>query len=298
MQTINNRIAQNHVPQHSWWQWQPVLIGLLAVCIPIFLHLAETSWETEENSHGPIILLVTCWLVWEKRHVLVDSVAKPSHFLGWSLLIASLLVFIIGRSQSINTLEVAALVPMLAAVLLLMRGWAALRAMWFPLLFLMFLIPLPGLLVEIITGTLKQHVSGIAESILHAAGYPIARSGVMLSIGQYKLLVADACSGLNSMFSLTALGLLYLYIMAYRNWVHIGLVLLAILPIAFAANVVRVMILVLITYHYGDEAGQGFAHAAAGMVLFMIALVLLLAFDGLLRMIFSRADFFKERPIP
>ncbi len=301
MRTITNSIpgntSRNNGPQHSWWQWQPVLIGLLAVCIPIFMHLADTSWETQENSHGPIILLVTCWLVWEKRHILINTIAKPSHIVGWSLLVLSLLVFIIGRSQSINTLEVAALVPMLAAVLLLMRGWAALRAMWFPLLFLTFLIPLPGLLVEIITGTLKQHVSGIAESILYAAGYPISRSGVMLTIGQYKLLVADACSGLNSMFSLTALGLLYLYIMGYRNRIHIGLVLLAILPIAFAANVVRVMILVLITYHFGDEAGQGFAHAAAGMVLFMIALILLLAFDGLLRLVFSRAEFFKERGI-
>ena len=85
------------------------------------------------------------------------------------------------------------------------------------------------------------------------------------------------------MFSLSALGLLYLYIMRYRNWLHIGLMLLAILPIAFIANVIRVLILVLITYYFGDAAGQGFAHMAAGMVLFVIALLLLLGFDGLLR---------------
>jgi exosortase B len=177
---------------------------------------------------------------------------------------------------------------MLIGVLLLMRGWQAVRAAWFPLLFLLFLIPLPGLLVEIITGSLKQHVSGVAEEILYAAGYPIARMGVMLSIGQYKLLVADACSGLNSMFSLSALGLLYLYLMKYRSWLHNGLLLLAVLPIAFAANVIRVMALVLITYYFGDEAGQGFAHAAAGMVLFVAALLLLMLFDVVLRLIFFR----------
>ena len=152
------------------------------------------------------------------------------------------------------------------------------------------MVPLPGLLVEMITGALKAQVSLVAENLLYFAGYPIARNGVILSIGQYKLLVADACSGLNSMFSLSALGLLYLYMMQYRNWLHIGLMLLAILPIAFIANVIRVLILVLITYYFGDAAGQGFAHMAAGMVLFIIALLLLLGFDAVLR-----ATLFRQR---
>jgi len=101
-------------------------------------------------------------------------------------------------------------------------------------------------------------------------------------IGQYELLVADACSGLNSMFSLSALGLLYLYIMRRTSWLHNALVLASILPIAFAANIVRVVTLVLVTYYFGDEAGQGFLHGAAGMVLVMAALLLILAIDGVL----------------
>lgn len=272
----------------AWWRWLPIAIGLLAICLPSFFHLMQTTWQTEENGHGPIIVIVVCWLFWQKRNDIINAPVKPSAVLGWISLILSLLAFIVGRSQSIDTIEVAALVPMLIGVLLLMRGWQAVRAAWFPLLFLLFLIPLPGLLVEIITGSLKQHVSGVAEEILYAAGYPIARMGVMLSIGQYKLLVADACSGLNSMFSLSALGLLYLYLMKYRSWLHNGLLLLAVLPIAFAANVIRVMALVLITYYFGDEAGQGFAHAAAGMVLFVAALMLLMLFDVVLRLIFFR----------
>lgn len=271
-------------------RWLPVWIGLAAICLPAFFHLAQTSWDTEENGHGPIILLVFCWLVWRERQVLLSGPVDPSPLPGWTLLVLSLLAFIVGRSQTIDTLEVAALIPMLVGILLLMRGRSALRVLWFPLLFLLFMIPLPGLLVEIITGTLKQHVSGVAENILYAAGYPIARTGVILSIGQYKLLVADACSGLNSMFSLSALGLLYLYLMRYRSWLHIGLILLAILPIAFAANVIRVMALVLITYYLGDEAGQGFAHMAAGMMLFVVALLLLLMFDKLLRLTLFRQE--------
>jgi exosortase B len=283
------QLTPDNSPWHESWRWVPIGIGLLAICLPSFFHLMQTTWQSEENGHGPIILIVVCWLIWQKRHDVINTPAKPSVFLGWISLGLSLLIFIVGRSQSIDTLEVAALIPMLIGILLLMCGWQAVRAMWFPLFFMLFLIPLPGLLVEIITGTLKQHVSGVAEEILYAAGYPIARMGVMLSIGPYKLLVADACSGLNSMFSLSALGLIYLYLMKYRSWLHNGLLLLSILPIAFAANVIRVMALVLITYYFGDEAGQGFAHTAAGMLLFVAALLLLMAFDGVLRLIFFRS---------
>lgn len=282
------QLTSEKTPVHDGWRWLPIGIGLLAVCIPSFFHLMQTTWQTEENGHGPIILIVVCWLILKKRHAVLNTPNKPSAVIGWISLVFSLLAFIVGRSQSIDTIEVAALIPMLIGILLLMRGWEAVRAMWFPLVFLFFLIPLPGLLVEIITGSLKQHVSGIAEEILYAAGYPIARIGVMLSIGQYKLLVADACSGLNSMFSLSALGLIYLYLMKYRSWLHNGILLLAILPIAFAANVIRVMSLVLITYYFGDEAGQGFAHMAAGMLLFVAALMLLMAFDVMLRLVFFR----------
>ena len=156
------------------------------------------------------------------------------------------------------------------------------RAMWFPLLFVAFLVPFPAVYVDAVTGPLKQAVSAIAGQLLYAAGYPVARNGVILSIGQYRLLVADACSGLNSMISLSALGLLYLYLVRRKSWLHNALVLMSILPVAFAANVVRVLVLVLVTYYLGDEAGQGFLHGAAGVVLVMAALIIVFALDTFL----------------
>lgn len=288
MPYANNLPGSAAQDREHWLRWLPVAIGLLAILLPTLWHLANTTWNSEENSHGPIILLVVSWLFWQQRRAMVESIEQPSPFVGALVLCIGIIAFVIGRSQAIDTLEVAALLPLLAGTFLLMRGWGLLKALWFPLLFLLFLIPLPGLLVEIVTGTLKQHVSSVAENLLYAAGYPIARSGVMLSIGQYKLLVADACSGLNSMFSLSALGLLYLYLMRYRSRLHIGLMLMAILPIAFVANVLRVMSLVLITYYFGDAAGQGYAHFAAGMLLFLAALTMLMAFDGVLRLLFFR----------
>lgn len=276
-------------PAYLWRPWLPVAAGLAALLVPSFAGLWQTAWSTEENGHGPIILLVFLWLVWQKRDVLIhdDTVVNASwksERIAGSLAVGlALPVWIVGRSQGVDTLEVAALIPLLAGTVLLMRGWSSLRALWFPLFFLLFLVPLPGMLVEAATGALKQEVSHVVESILYWFGYPVARNGVVLTIGHYQLLVADACSGLNSMFSLGALGLLYLHQVRPPGRLHLGVMLAAILPIAFAANVVRVMALVLITYRFGDEAGQGFAHSAAGMVLFLVALLMLLGLDSALR---------------
>jgi len=167
-------------------------------------------------------------------------------------------------------------------LLLLFRGRAGLRMCWFPLFFMIFMIPLPGALVASVTGPLKAIVSTVAESILYNFGYPVARTGVILSVGPYQLLVADACAGLNSMFTLEALGLLYMNLMKYTGAARNLALAILIIPISFAANVIRVMILVLVTYHFGDEAGQGFVHGFAGMVLFMVALVLMLFTDKVL----------------
>jgi exosortase B len=189
---------------------------------------------------------------------------------------------VVGRSQEIALFEIGALAPILAGTLLAMRGRAALRVFWFPLFFVIFMLPLPGTFTDALTGPLKQYVSEISENVLYAAGYPIARNGVVLTIGQYQLLVADACSGLNTMFSLSALGALFMYLTARTSPLHNTIMLLSILPIAFIANVVRVLVLILITYHFGDEAGQGYLHGSAGLVLLMAALSALLLLDGIL----------------
>jgi exosortase B len=154
---------------------------------------------------------------------------------------------------------------------------------WFALFFMLFMIPLPGVVVDTLTGPMKLAVSHVAEWILYGLGYPIARSGVILQIGPYQLLVADACAGLHTLFTLEALGLLYLNVVRHSSPMrNVGLALL-IVPISFSANVVRVMVLTLITFYWGDEAGQGFLHGFSGMVLFLTALMLIIAADTALR---------------
>ncbi|HET7865636.1 MAG TPA: exosortase B, partial [Burkholderiaceae bacterium] len=265
--------------------------GLVAMYLPVYWHAAvgpAALWQSEENGHGIIILAVLAWLFWSKRQALAESETRPAPVLGWSLFSLGLLVYLFGRVFGIASAEFISHLFIVPAALLLLKGRRALQVAWFPVLYLVFLIPLPGTVVDAMTGVLKHWISGIVETTLHAVGYPIARSGVMMTIGQYELLVADACSGLHSMFSLSALGTLYMYIVGRASRLHNAVMLVAILPIAFVANIVRVIILVLITFHFGDEAGQGFLHGAAGVVLMLVALVFFFAIDGLLNMVLAK----------
>lgn len=274
----------------AWLPWLPVLAGLLLLFVPTFYEAATSFWQDEENAHAPIILVIVLWLIRGKRAALLAASGRAAPVPGYTLLVFGLLVYVLGRSQTISILEIGALAPILAGVLLAMRGWGTLRFFWFPIFYVVFMLPLPGILVDALTGPLKEQVSSITAEILYRAGYPIARDGVMLTIGQYQLMVADACAGLNTMFSLSALGLLFMYLTARKRIVHNVVMLAGILPIAFVANIVRVHVLVLITYHFGDEAGQGYLHGGAGIVLLLIALIALFLLD------FVLARVIKPRP--
>jgi exosortase B len=262
--------------------WWPVLFGLLALYLPTYWSLAEKSWPEEDNAHGPIILAIVLWVVWRSRNYLSDTSNKKNPVIGGIFVIIGLLLYVVGRSQEILLFEAGSQIPLLLGVLLSVQGVKIVPKFWYALVFLVFLIPLPGFVIEMLTGPLKNQVSVLAENILYWVGYPIARNGVVLSIGPYQLLVADACSGLNSMFSLSALGLFYTYLVQRAGWAHNTILLSSIIPIAFFANVIRVMLLVLITYYFGDEVGQGFAHKASGMALFMVALTSFLVLDSMI----------------
>jgi len=264
----------------NWRGMWPVALGLALLYVPTCWDLAHTLWNGDEQAHGPLILAVSLFLLWQRRHVFIsrrEDAPRPA--LGWMLLVTGLFLYALGRSQEILLFEVGSSIAVLSGVLLVTLGGGALRALAFPILFLAFMVPLPGLMVDALTGPLKHFISSVAEKVLYAAGYPIGRSGVMLTIGHYQLLVADACSGLNSLFSLSALGLLYLHLMRHAEFWRNAVLLASVVPIAIAANVLRVMLLILITYHYGDAAGQGFAHGFAGLVLFLAALMFLIFLD-------------------
>lgn len=264
--------------------WLLLAVGIALMYVPTFIDLFRGAWSSDDNGHGSIILGVSVWLLWSNWKEMAPNLdVRPATVSGTFAVVFALFAYFIGRSQSIDTIEVASMIPMLVGVVLLLLGWPSLRRLWFPFFFLIFMIPLPGVFVQALTVPLKTGVSFAAENILHWFGYPIARSGVILVIGQYQLLVADACAGLHSLFTLEALGLLYMNLVRHKSWFRNLLLAILIIPISLSANIVRVMVLSLVTYYFGDEAGQGFVHGFAGMVLFIVALFLMMVVDSILR---------------
>ena len=268
----------------SWLQspWAPLAAlgaGALVLYVPSFRELMQGLWSSDQQGHGPLVLALSLWLLWRQVPALAALPPVPAPGAGWLCFGVAMVLYGVGRSQGIQMFEVGSLIWLLVAGLLLFRGTAALKVVWFPLFFMLFMVPLPGVVVDTLTAPMKLAVSSVAESVLYAVGYPVARTGVILQVGPYQLLVADACAGLNTLLTLEAMGLLYLNLVRHESALRNGVLALLIVPISFAANVIRVIALSLITYHFGDAAGQGFLHGFAGLVLFLAALALIIAAD-------------------
>lgn len=253
--------------------------------LPTYITLDKTIWQIVGQGHGPVILALTMWLIWQRLPAFMLSEAKPGTIAGGVCLLAGVFAYIVGHSQDILFMDVGSQIFVLASLALLYKGWAGLKIMWFPIFFVLFIIPIPGSIVDQVTAPLKAAVSYTAEAILYKMQYPIGRSGVTLTIGPYQLLVADACAGLNSIFALEAIGVFYLSVVEHTSKARNIALAALILPISFVSNVTRVIALVLVTYYFGDEVGQGFVHSFAGILLFMLATALTIGTDSILGLI-------------
>ncbi|MTI62588.1 exosortase B [Methylophaga sp.] len=264
-------------------KWIFIIFGLFAMYLPTFLNLSDRLWQSEEHAHGPFVLLITLFLFWQQRDALLTKQdERPYPVLGSVIFALGLLIYLLGRSQDILIFDVGSMVPVVIGLLLMTKGFKTLLSLWFPIFFLLFLLPIPGFIIDAVTLPMKIAVSYVAESILYWFDYPVARNGVVLYVGPYQLLVADACAGLQTLISLEALGLLYLHLVKHDSFLRNCLLALAIIPISFTANVTRVLALILVTYYFGDEVGQSYLHDFAGLFLFIVALTLIISVDTLL----------------
>jgi exosortase B len=262
-------------------RWIPIVFGLLLMYVPTYGDMWKYFWHREDNAHGPLIVAVVAWLIWRKRDVLLETPRDVRPVAGGVLIAVGVFLYVIGRSQAFAQPDAFSQIPLLLGLVLALQGQHAFRTLLFPICFLTLSVSLPGAMLDVVLIPLKHYVSSIVEEILYWAGYPIARAGVVLNIGPYQLLIADACSGLNSMIALSCVGLLYVYL-SHRNSVAHSIILLALtLPIAFVANVLRVLTLVLATYYFGDAAGHAF-HDYAGYAEIAFAFGAFFVLDSLL----------------
>jgi exosortase len=270
------------------WQSVILILGLIAFCIPTMKFVTQQSWAGEEGAHGPIVLATGLWLLvreWQGA----GAFAKPAPMRAvWILLAVIVPLQIFARITQIVELEGYFMYFTLLVVLYAVIGLDAMRKLWFPLFYIAFIFPPPESLVALVTVPMKIWLSKAAIGFLQLFNYPIGGEGVTIYIGQYELLVAAACSGINSIVSLSAISLFYIYMRHRANWLYSGLLVLLIVPVAMIANFFRVLILILLTYHAGEAAAQGFLHNFAGIAMFAIALITIFAADEVLKPLWDR----------
>lgn len=264
-----------------YWPQVVFLLGLAAILLPTMYDVARLTWTTEQGGHAPIIVATGGWLLWReyKTH---QGLARPGNVWIGTIFLASLLVlYVAARITGILELEGLAMYGAAISAFYLLVGGRLIRVMWFPILYLAAALPPPDQVVSFVTQPLKIAISGSVVSLLHALGYPIANSGVTIQVANYELLVAAACAGLNSILTLSAICLFYVYLRHRSDFTAFLIVGLLIIPVAVFSNFIRVLTLVLITYYLGEAAAQGFLHDFAGLTLFLVALLSIMGMDSL-----------------
>lgn len=268
----------------------PLVAGFALLAVPTVIRLGEQVWSRESGAHGPIVLATGAWLLWRQAADLKARAVPGNPWLTIAAIGVSLCVYVFGRAYDFISLEVAGLYGAALGTLYSFVGLSALRSIWFPLVYLLFLVPPPGWLIDSLTAPLKLFVSYVATTGLQALGIPVFREGVTLSVAQYQLLVEDACSGMNSITGLVAISLFYIYLLRNASWSYSAVLVAMVIPIAVIANIIRVSILVLLTYFFGDGVAQGYLHTVAGLLLFVSALVLVFLVDNVLSRIWPRSS--------
>lgn len=258
----------------------PLILAALTLGIPTLIRLGEQVWSKEVGAHGPIVLATGIWLLWRRVPSMSETGQPGNIVLTLVAAITSLLVYMVGRAYDLISLEAAGIYGFGMAVLHDRFGIRAMLRNWFPIFYLSLLLPMPGWMLDEFTAPLKLLVSSLAAGVVLPLGVPLYQEGVTMTVGPYQLLVEDACSGLNSLIGLTAITLFYIYLLRNASWVYSAFLVCLIIPVAIAANVIRIVVLILLTYYFGDAVGQGFLHVTAGLFLFAISLLLMFMIDS------------------
>jgi exosortase len=230
-------------------------------------------WQIPDFSHGFLVPLFAAYLVWEKRSVLRCTKIDPS-WTGIVVMALGLVVLLLGVYGSELFLSRISLAILLAGLVLCFGGWQILRELRFALLVLLLAIPLPAIVFNQITFPMQIIASKLATGLLQSIGVPVLREGNIIVLPLMKLEVAEACSGIRSLMSLFTLAVFYGYFLENSIWRRVALV-LASIPIAIAANAVRIVGTGLCVQYWDPDKAMGFFHEFSGWVVFLVSLTCL-----------------------
>lgn len=246
---------------------------LVVAFFPILKHLVE-QWATDEDvGHGFFVPVVAAYIVWQRRDEILALEWKPAWWGLWVMLWGGAQCYI-GWLGAELFLQRTSFLITLVGLLLVLGGTKLVKALAFPLALLVFMIPIPAVVYNRITLPLQLFASSVAERCLGLLDIPVLRDGNVLELASEKLDVAEACSGIRSLLSLTFLSLVYAYFFDKKVWMR-WVLLIGVVPIAILANSGRVTITGILS-NFNPELAHGFYHSLEGWIIFMIALVMLL----------------------
>lgn len=260
--------------------WLVLVVGLLLVAVPTLLVVAQRSWATEQGEYGVLALAIGLYLLGRslRSHPLAPS---PPHPAVLGLLAAgSVALYLGGRVATEYIAETYGLLLALVTVVYMLWGGRALRAAWFPLAFVFLSLPLPISLLVPLSSTLRLLIAQQAEHILAALGVATGRDGLSLFIDNHQIDIRQACSGMNSLISLSLIGMAYIHLWRRPPVVYCLMMTGPIFLAAILANLCRVLVVAGLTHAFGESVGQGLLHETAGLLAFGLALGLIIGLDA------------------
>jgi exosortase len=289
MATLADKLPEQAPVKSRTISWAVIAwFGILLIAVyayPTLSHLVAQWSNDDDVSHGFFVPLVAGYIAWQRREKLLSLEWKPAWW-GIGLLVWAGVQAYLGMLGAELFLQRTAFLLSLVAVLLILGGTGLVRALAFPLLLLPFMIPLPQVVYNQITFPLQLFASSVAERSLDILNVPVIRDGNILELASQKLNVAEACSGIRSLLSLSFLSLVYAYFFDRKVWMR-WVLLIATVPIAIIANSARVTITGLFS-EIDPSLAEGFFHEAEGWVIFVVALVILVVVHQLLNFVYRR----------
>jgi len=263
------------------WQAASLLILVGILYRSILLELVRQWWTDPNFSHGFFVPLFSAFVVWQDRENLAQ-VPRRQSWVGFPVIIFALSTLTVGVLGAEFFLSRSSLILLMAGLIIYFAGWKLFRALLFPWLFLFLMIPIPSIVFNQITLPLQFLASRLATDVLRLLGVPVLREGNIIVLPNMPLEVAEACSGIRSLLSLGTMAIIYGYLVDKKIWRRVALALLSI-PVAVAANALRLVGTGLTVQYWDPEKGQGFFHEFSGWLIFVVSLVMLFGLHSFLR---------------
>jgi len=252
-------------------------IGTCAICLGIlyfsvFQNIVHDWYHDPDFSHGFLIPFISLFLVWQRAQDLQKIPVKPFNP-GILVILVGLLLLTVGSLAAEYFTQRISFIVVLSGIILFLLSLRHLKFLSFPLAYLIFMIPLPSILMLKITFPMQMLAAKAATFSLQLIDIPVLRQGTVIHLVDKSLEVERACSGIRSLISLLALGAVLTYFINKAVWQR-WLVILSCLPIAIVINAFRVSMTGILAHYYGMEAAEGFFHGFSGAVLYFAGLIL------------------------